>query len=108
MNGTINFNAASSPRTDDRLFPSIDIDAALPDLAGLHALVLRQNSRVELRGRDGQASVLITKSELEALEHALEILSDTQEVRAMSRDLMQIVASASSNPYAATPGQVQR
>ena len=55
----------------------------LIDLIKLHQLVLKKTKRVELVTRDGGTSVLISKSELDALEQALEILGDTEEVRAM-------------------------
>src|SRR5262245_28949519 len=55
----------------------------LVDLIELHQLVLKKSKRIELVTPDGGTSVLISKSELEALEQALDILGDTVEVRAM-------------------------
>jgi hypothetical protein len=71
-------------------------DGSLVNLIELHELVLRRNGRIELTTRDGGASVLISKSELEALEHALEILSDTNDVRAIRDELSRLAGATMS------------
>jgi PHD/YefM family antitoxin component YafN of YafNO toxin-antitoxin module len=78
-------------------FLSVNLDLERIDVAELHRMVLKQTGRVELVTRDGQETVLITKSELRALEEALAILSDTQSVRAV-REQLERVAALSRNP----------
>ena len=69
-----------------------------PDLVQLHDMVVRRRGRIELAGQaDGDVSVLISKHELDAVERALEILSDTSDVRAM-RDELARIAALSANP----------
>lgn len=68
-----------------------------PDLVQLHALVVRQRGRVEFAAGNGDISVLISKHELDAVEKALEILSDTSDVRSM-RDELARIAALSANP----------
>jgi hypothetical protein len=75
-------------------FIEIEIDRLPPDLRDLHHLVVGQIGRIELRDGDGAACVLISKSELDALEQALDILSETKDVREMREELSRLVASA--------------
>ena len=72
----------------------IPIERLPTTLRDLHHLVVGHTGRVELRDGDGQACVLISKSELDALEHALDILSQTEDVREMREELWRLVASA--------------
>jgi hypothetical protein len=78
---------------------SVNIDVDRVELVQLHRQVLKQTGRVELRTRDGQVSVLISKSELDGLEQALAILSDTDSVRDV-RDQLARVAALAANPVA--------
>jgi hypothetical protein len=78
---------------------SVNIDLERIDLVELHRLVLKHTGRVELNTLDGQSSVLITRSELRALEEALAILSDTESVRGVREHLARI-ASLADNPLA--------
>ncbi len=72
---------------------TIDIDAAMAKLPDLHQHVVLHTRRIELRGGDGSSCVLISKTELDSLERALEILSDTEEVRAMRGHLERLGAA---------------
>ena len=61
----------------------------------LHGRVARGHGRI-LITRDGceDVCVLISKAELESLERALEILSDTPDFQAMCKTLASVAASA--------------
>jgi hypothetical protein len=75
----------------------VDIDGQV-DLAKLHADVLKRHARVELirsasDGASGNARcVLISKSELDGLERALEILAATDDVREMRQEVARLIA----------------
>ncbi|HWP40698.1 MAG TPA: hypothetical protein VNL70_07210 [Tepidisphaeraceae bacterium] len=60
-------------------------------MARLHAQVLRDQSRVEVRSPAG-ISVLISKSELDGLERALEILSQTETVQQLRQELARVAS----------------
>ena len=64
------------------------------DLTRLHEFVTGANARVEITcaGSD-QRCVLISAAELESLERALEILSDTDDVRDMCGQIAQLAAA---------------
>jgi len=62
----------------------------------LHRLVIGKNCRIELADGNGGVCILISKSELDALEQALEILSDTNECRAMREQLTQLVSTVAA------------
>jgi PHD/YefM family antitoxin component YafN of YafNO toxin-antitoxin module len=70
----------------------IDDDSLNVDLGHLHATVLRTSGRVELTNAAGGACVLMSRAELDSLERALEILSNTQDVREMSDQLMRLAS----------------
>ena len=74
-------------------FETLDVKRAQQDLAKVHERVINGTGRVELT-RDGcdERVVLISKAELEAMERALDILSDTDAVRAMRTTLARVVA----------------
>jgi PHD/YefM family antitoxin component YafN of YafNO toxin-antitoxin module len=59
----------------------------------LHARVAKGHGRVEITA-DGcdDVCILISKAELEALERALEILSETADYRTMCESLSQVAA----------------
>ena len=71
----------------------VNVDVAPVNLPDLLRRILKRNGRVELTSAAG-ACVLITRAELEALEQALEILSDSSDVRQMREDLARVVATA--------------
>ena len=70
-----------------------NVDVAPVNLPDLVRLVLKRNGRIELTSDAGDC-VLITRAELEALERALEILSDSSDVQQMRQDLARVVAVA--------------
>ena len=77
----------------------VDIAGGSIDLAELHAHVVTRHARVEFvrgngDGNDHAACVLISKSELQGLERALEILAATDDVRAMREELARVAARA--------------
>jgi PHD/YefM family antitoxin component YafN of YafNO toxin-antitoxin module len=80
---------------------SLDVGDAARHLAELHRRVIETRSRIELT-REGAAEpcVLISKSELECLERALEILGDSEGVRQLSGEIA-LLAFRSNHP--ATP-----
>lgn len=63
--------------------------------------VCRDRVRVEVRHEMG-ACVLISKDELETLEHALEILSNTSDVQRMARIIESLSTTAARGPLLTT------
>lgn len=80
-----------------------DVGYVAGALAQLHEQVCRSRVRVEVT-RDGtdECCVLISKQELDALERALAILANTDELRAISERISQL-ASMTRGAYATTP-----
>jgi PHD/YefM family antitoxin component YafN of YafNO toxin-antitoxin module len=63
----------------------------------LHQLVAAGHGRVEITRDDcDHACVLISKTELESLERALEILSETDDYQAMSQTLSSVASECNS------------
>ena len=76
-----------------RYFESYDCGHVSRSLDTLHDLVVRFKGRIEVtRNGCDDCCVLISKAELDALEQALAILSDTDGVRAMSGQIAQLAA----------------
>lgn len=75
-------------------FEQLRIDSSNPELMTLHAYVLQRGSRVELSDDRGGMTVLVTKTELEALETAIELLGKTDDVRAMHIELARVAAAS--------------
>ena len=71
----------------------VNVDVAPVNLSDLVRRVLKRNGRVELTSEAGDC-VLLTRAELESLERALEILSDSDDVQQMRQDLARVVAVA--------------
>jgi PHD/YefM family antitoxin component YafN of YafNO toxin-antitoxin module len=64
------------------------------DLARLHELVTRTRARVEItRAGSDERCVLLSGTELDALERAIEILSDTATVRDIRGQIAQLAAA---------------
>jgi hypothetical protein len=82
----------SSANRPSQSVVSVNLDSDRFRIVDLHRQVLNDTARVELRSRDGQATVLISKSELDALEQALAILSDTEGVRGVREQLGRLAA----------------
>ncbi len=80
-------------------FHSLKLSQFRHSLDDLHERVVVGRGRVEIT-RDGcdDACVLISKAELEALEHALEVLSRGEEYRAMCDILSQLAGECLSEP----------
>jgi PHD/YefM family antitoxin component YafN of YafNO toxin-antitoxin module len=79
----------------------LSIDQFQRGLAPLHQQVCRNRVRVEIRHEHGTC-VLISKDELEALEHALDILSNTSDVQKMARIIESLSSTAARGPLLAT------
>jgi hypothetical protein len=76
---------------DSSPFLALPIAHVQRDLLKLHERVARETGRVEILGPGGQcACVLISKAELDGLERALEVLSDSPAVREMTAELAQL------------------
>ena len=80
-------------------FQALDITRVRRTLAKLHQQVACGNGRVEIKRRGCQdVCVMISKAELEALERALEILSECENYKAMCETVTR-VAAAAGDPY---------
>ena len=77
-----------------------DVAVVAQSLGQLHEYVTRCNGRIEITrpGTDDRC-VLLSKAELDALERALEILSDTDGVREISLKIEQLAAAAEAADY---------
>jgi len=74
-------------------FQSIEADKVHSTLLQLFDQVIRVNGRIEfMSATTGKSCVLISKTELDSLERALEILSNTDACQQM-RDLVATVAA---------------
>ena len=82
-------------------FDSYDVGYVSSALQKLHEQVARTTARVEIT-RDGcdDCCVLISKAELDSLERALEILADTEQVRAMSEKVAHLASVVAQSDYA--------
>jgi PHD/YefM family antitoxin component YafN of YafNO toxin-antitoxin module len=76
-------------------FQTLDVTRFRRALANLHEAVGCGRGRIEVtrRGCD-DVCVLISKSELESLERALEIFAESIEFQQMSRQIAEIVAAS--------------
>lgn len=80
-------------------FQALDITRVRRTLAKLHEQVACGTGRVEIRRRGcDDVCVMISKCELEALEKALEILSECENYKAMCETVTQVAAKA-ADPY---------
>ena len=79
-----------------------DVAIVAQSLPELHEYVTRLDARVEISrpGTDDRC-VLISKREIEALERALEILSNTEDVRHVTEKIANLIAAAAANDFAA-------
>jgi hypothetical protein len=81
-------------------FGSVELSAASANLAALHELVSRQRGRIEITHPDsGDCCILISRTELEALEQALEILSGTESADEMRAQISQIASELRIEPH---------
>ena len=68
-------------------FPCMDLAEARRSLTKVCQQVAQTKGRVEIKGRAQSACVLISKAELESLERALAILSDSEGVKELCATL---------------------
>jgi PHD/YefM family antitoxin component YafN of YafNO toxin-antitoxin module len=72
---------------------SYDVSLIASNLAHLHEFVARTKGRIDItRPGSDDRCVLISREELDALERALEILSDTDDVRDMCGQIAHLAA----------------
>ncbi len=75
-------------------FQTVDVPRFRQALADLHAVVGRGKGRVEVTHPDcDDICVLISKAELDSLERALQIFSETLEFKQMSEQIAEIAAA---------------
>ena len=76
-------------------FQSLDVTRFRRAIANLHEVVGCGKGRIEVT-RQGceDVCVLISKCELDSLEHALRIMAETVEFQQMSKQIAEIVAAA--------------
>ena len=78
----------------DKSHPSFDVNVVASGLESLHEHVARTKGRIEItRGGRDDRCVLISKEELECLERAIEILSDTDCVKDMAGHIAALAAA---------------
>ena len=77
---------------DNSRFTVMSIEQACARLAELHGKVCQDKGRIEIRDGEGSC-VLISREELDTLEQALEILSNTSDVRRMAATIEELVVS---------------
>ena len=76
-------------------FQILDIQTAGGSLEHLHAHVVRCCGRIEIHCPSGKVCVLISKSELESLEQAIEILSQGPDYKQMCSEISDVAHSVS-------------
>jgi PHD/YefM family antitoxin component YafN of YafNO toxin-antitoxin module len=78
---------------DEHSTRSYDASVIAQHLVQLHEHVTRTLGRIEItRPGSDERCVLMSKQELESLERALEILSDTEDVRELAEKIAQLAA----------------
>ena len=84
-------------------FHTLKLSEFLHLVDDLHVRVSNGHGRIEIT-RDGcdDVCILISKAELESLERALEILSQTPDFRTMCESLVSLVAADGIEPSAQT------
>lgn len=82
-------------------FSFMSLDQFQSRLSDLHQNVCCDKGRVEIHDGDN-VCVLISKEELDALEQALEILSNTSDVQSMARTIASLTRSAAEAPLVTT------
>lgn len=78
----------------ETLFQTLELTRLRRALAKIHEQVACQHGRIEIV-RDGcdDVCVILSKAELQSLERALEILSETAEFKSMCETLTQVAAA---------------
>jgi len=85
---------------EDSRFTVMSIDQFQTRLAQVHEDVCREKGRVEI-GHGKGICVLISKDELEALEQALEILSNTANVQKIAKTIAALSYAVAQGPLVA-------
>jgi hypothetical protein len=79
------------PSMSDQLFQSLDVASLRRTLARFHEHVAGRHGRIELtRAGCDDVCVILSKAELESLERALEILSESAEYKTMCENLSRL------------------
>lgn len=73
----------------DSLFQTLNVSTVQSNLEELLCRTARKKGRIEIDNGDGTSCVVISKSELDDLERALEILADGEAGRAMHQAIEQ-------------------
>jgi PHD/YefM family antitoxin component YafN of YafNO toxin-antitoxin module len=73
-----------------------DLSSVQRELTSLCRQVVRKNKRVEIATQDGPA-VLISKAELQTLEHALEIYASTDDAQRLHEKVAELCGMASDS-----------
>jgi PHD/YefM family antitoxin component YafN of YafNO toxin-antitoxin module len=85
---------------DDLHRRTYDASVVAQSLTQLHEYVARHNARIEItRAGSDERCVLVSQREIEALERAIEILSDTEDMRHVSEKLSQLAAFVSAGNF---------
>lgn len=84
-------------------FQTLTLVEVRDSLAELYQLTAKHRGRVEITGKHGEAEcVLISKTELDGLERALSILSDSQAVTELTQSLADLARVAEPNGVVAS------
>jgi len=76
---------------DDSPFTTLDGSQIQSDLLELLCRIAREKGRIEIKNCGGAVCVMLSKEELDDLEAALEILSNTSEGRALHEHVQMFV-----------------
>jgi len=88
---------------DSHTYQSYDVSLIASNLTSLHEFVTRTKGRIEItRPGSDERCVLISEEELACLERALEILSDTDNVRAICGQIAELAAATGPTVSAAS------
>jgi hypothetical protein len=81
--------------SDDSPFQSLNLAQVQGNLMKLYERIACQKGRVEIVSPGGECEcVLISKTELDSLERALEVLSDSDDVRALTHEIEHVAQVA--------------
>lgn len=84
-------------------FQSLDLDHVQGQLLSIYERIACEKGRVEIVRNDGACDcVLISKAELESLERAIEVLSDSEGVRELTVHLANLAQLAESQQAGAS------
>ena len=97
MGAVMDADGSNASATANAAFQTLDVTRFRQAMAKLHEVVGCGRGRVEItrRGCD-DVCVLISKAELESLEQALEILSNSADYKSMCDNISQLVAACAA------------